>query len=294
MKSKEINIRDPFVLEHDGKYFLYGTRSETAWTKASGFDCYVSDDLQSWQGPIEIFKNDGSFWADQRYWAPECWYYHDQFYLIATFKSDTQSMGVQILQADLPTGPFVPIGDGPITPSHWECNDGTLYIDRQNKPFLVFCQSFEQSHIGRFLAMPLSDDLLKPAGDPFELFSADEAPWTIAFPYGKQQFGIDDDVYLADGPFLYRTVDGTLGMLWSSFSHNGYAVGLSLSDNGEIYGEWKHLEKPLYDQDGGHAMIFRLPDGRKSLALHYPNEMHREHVVFLELVEMAGAFRISE
>ena len=29
MKTNEINIRDPFVLVHEGKYYLYGTRGET-------------------------------------------------------------------------------------------------------------------------------------------------------------------------------------------------------------------------------------------------------------------------
>lgn len=29
MKTKEVNIRDPYVLPYQGKYYLYGTRSET-------------------------------------------------------------------------------------------------------------------------------------------------------------------------------------------------------------------------------------------------------------------------
>lgn len=31
MKSNEINIRDSYILPYDGKYYLYGTRSETAY-----------------------------------------------------------------------------------------------------------------------------------------------------------------------------------------------------------------------------------------------------------------------
>ena len=41
MKSNEINIRDPYILPYDGKYYLYGTRSETAFVgQAYGFDVY--------------------------------------------------------------------------------------------------------------------------------------------------------------------------------------------------------------------------------------------------------------
>ena len=56
MKTNGINIRDPFVLAHGGKYYMYGTRSATCWGPADGFDCYVSADLEDWEGPVEIFR----------------------------------------------------------------------------------------------------------------------------------------------------------------------------------------------------------------------------------------------
>ena len=47
MKSSDINIRDPFVFVYGGKYYLYGTRSETAFVgQAYGFDAYTSKDLE--------------------------------------------------------------------------------------------------------------------------------------------------------------------------------------------------------------------------------------------------------
>ena len=55
MKTTEINIRDPYILVHGSKYYLYGTRSATCWGPADGFDCYVSEDKENWEGPIEIF-----------------------------------------------------------------------------------------------------------------------------------------------------------------------------------------------------------------------------------------------
>ena len=48
MKLADINIRDPYVLLHEGKYYLYGTRGATCWGEADGFDAYVSDDLENW------------------------------------------------------------------------------------------------------------------------------------------------------------------------------------------------------------------------------------------------------
>ena len=64
MKLSDIHIRDPFVLLHEDKYYLYGTRGATCWGAADGFDVFVSDDLENWSEPHEVFHNDGSFWAD--------------------------------------------------------------------------------------------------------------------------------------------------------------------------------------------------------------------------------------
>ena len=61
MKLSDINVRDPFILTHEGKYYLYGTRAIHTWTEEKGegygFDVYVSSDLDEWQGPISIFEN---------------------------------------------------------------------------------------------------------------------------------------------------------------------------------------------------------------------------------------------
>ena len=55
MTFKDINIRDPFILPYDGKYYLYGTRGKTAWVAAEGLDVYVSNDLETWSEPHECF-----------------------------------------------------------------------------------------------------------------------------------------------------------------------------------------------------------------------------------------------
>ena len=55
MKRQDINIRDPYVLVHEGCYYLYGTRSDTAWSRADGFDCYVSRDLSDLTDPLRFF-----------------------------------------------------------------------------------------------------------------------------------------------------------------------------------------------------------------------------------------------
>ncbi|WP_462409554.1 glycoside hydrolase family 43 protein [Neobacillus sp. Marseille-QA0830] len=288
MKTKEINIRDPYILRHDEKYYLYGTRSATTWGLADGFDCYISEDLESWDGPYEIFHNHGDFWADRCYWAPECYFYHGSFYLAATFRSANRNMGTQILIADNPVGPFKPHSDGPVTPNEWNCLDGTLYFDANDTPYMIFGHSFEDHPSGEMNVIELSKDLRKPVGEPKLLFEASKAPWSFPIPFAKKEFGMDGDVYFVDGPCLYRTSSGKLLMLWSSWGEKGYAVGIACSDSGEIDGKWRHLETPLFGENGGHGMLFQNKEKEWMYTLHFPNDLYMERPNFRKVKELNG------
>ena len=95
--------------------------------------------------------------------------------------------------------------------------------------------------------------------------------------------GTGAPMWVTDGPFLHRRADGALAMLWSSFGEKGYVQALATSDNGELSGTWTPSPAPLFDEDGGHGMLFRAFDGRLLLALHSPNETPRERPVFLPI-----------
>ncbi len=292
MKTEEINIRDPFVLLHDDTYYLYGTRSATTWGKADGFDCYYSKDLKEWSEPIEIFHNDGSFWADRNYWAPEVNYYKGKFYFITTFGAKNKCMGIQILVSDQPTGPFRIYSDGPVTPDDWECLDGTLYIDQNETPYLIYSRAFLQEYKAGMYALELTKDLKSAVGKPKLMFYASDAPWSIPFPYAKEEFGVEEDMYFSDGPYLYRTKNDKLLMIWSSWGEKGYTVGVAHSDNDQLDGNWIHEEEPLFKEDGGHGMFFRTIEGKLYFTLHYPNDKLAEHPVFYELSDENDSLQI--
>lgn len=277
MKRMDINIRDPFMLVHGGKYYLYGTRGATCWGPADGFDVYVSSDMENWEGPHECFHNDGSFWADRNYWAPEVHCYQGAFYMLASFKREDVHRGTAILRAETPLGPFVPHSDGCVTPGDWECLDGTLYVSQTGKPYMVFCHEWVQAGDGEILALPLTDDLRSAAGEPRLLFRASEAPWGQIVTHSSGMKG-----WVTDGPFMWRTTDGTLLCLWASFSKGGYTQGVAVSDNGEIDGHFTQVE-PLFMEDGGHGMVFRALDGQLYLTLHSPNLTPQERPCFYPL-----------
>lgn len=282
MKRTEIHIRDPFVLVHEGKYYLYGTRGKTAWGMADGFDVYVSTDLAEWDGPYECFRNDGSFWADRNYWAPEVHYWQGGFYLFASFKNEVMCRGTAILRADTPMGPFVPHSDGPVTPAEWECLDGTFYVSHEGKPYMVFCHEWVQIGDGEVCAVELAQDLRKAVGKPRILFHATDAEWSRRVRHSSGMEG-----YVTDGPFLWRTQQGKLLCLWASFSESGYTETIAVSDNGEIDGKFTQAD-PLFEKDGGHGMVFRALDGQLYLTLHAPNRNPEERPHFHPIEEKDG------
>lgn len=263
--TDQINIRDPFVLVYQNEYYLYGTRGDTCWGPADGFDVYRGRDLVAWEGPFVCFRSDGSFWADRDYWAPEVHRWKDHFYMFASFKSEARRRGTAILRSVSPLGPFEPWSDGPVTPEGWECLDGTFYVSSEGTPCMVFCHEWIQAVDGEIWAMPLTGDLKSAAGDPFLLFRASEAPWSHPIRHSSGIIG-----FVTDGPFLWHGKDGALLCLWSGFSEKGYAQGLAVSDNGRIDGHFSQAD-PLFLEDGGHGMLFRTLDGKVRLALHSPN-----------------------
>lgn len=286
MTLNEINIRDPFVLAYNGSYYMYGTRGATCWGECDGFDVYTSRDLVSWSKPIEAFHKPEGFWADRNYWAPEVHEYMGSFYAFVSFKSPDRCRGTQILKADAPEGPFRLHSDGPVTPHNWECLDGTFYVDDNGQPYMVFCHEWVQVQDGQMCAVKLSSDLYGATSEPVLLFTASEPTWTRGVKSGPN--------YVTDGPFLYQPEQGSLLMLWSSFSDEGYAQAIARSESGQLLGPWKHDEKLLYSRDGGHGMIFRGFDNQLYLTLHTPNEKLKEHPVFIRLKEQGDIIEVAE
>lgn len=283
MKFCDINIRDPFVLVENGKYYLYGTRGETAWTSASGLDVYVSTDLDNWSEAKECFSVPEDFWADKEIWAPEVHKYNGMFYMFVSLRSDSRNRATQILRSDSPEGPFLPFTDGPVTPEEWMCLDGTFYVDKKGRPYIIFCHEWVQVTDGEIHAMPLTDDLSAPAGEPILLFRASEPFWA-----DKSR-----DKFITDGPFVYKTESGRLLIIWSTFTQSGYVQAVASSDNGDIDGKWSH-EELLFEKDGGHGMIFEDLDGVRHLILHSPNENPLERPVMFTVEEADDKLLIKE
>ena len=214
-------------------------------------------------------------------------YKRQHYYLFASFKAEGVCRGTQILRAISLREPFEPVSEGPVTPRDWECLDGTLFVDANDQPWIVFCHEWVQVGDGEICALRLSDDLTSAVGQPHLLFRASEAPWAQEIN-SKGRIG-----YVTDGPFLHRLASGELIMLWSSFGAGGYTVGIARSASGDILGPWQQMPEPLYAGDGGHCMVFRTFDGQLWLAFHRPNQTPDERSQFVPLRENESTLALA-
>ena len=289
MLLPQMPLHDPFILAYSPTktYYLYTSNVPSlTQVKRVGTMVYTSKDLKHWAAPKVVFTVPEGFWAEQGGWAPEVHEYRGRFYLLTTLHNDKKTLpqeiplghetymrGTIIAVSDSPDGPFVPVkSDGPIPPANFMTLDGTLYVDRAGKPWMVYAHEWLQVTDGKMEAVPLKDDLSGASGDPIYLFKASDAPWideqAVPTTVGAR--------YVTDGPELFRTKDGHLLMLWSSYEHlsdgvpgSHYVQTVARSASGELKGPWVQLA-PLVKQDSGHGMLFRTFDGQLMMVLHRP------------------------
>lgn len=283
MKSKDINIRDPFVLCENGKYYLYGTRAKDFGKGVGGFDVYISEDLTDWSEPVECFNSIAYGMNCGVNWAPEVHKYKGNYYMFATFTRENGRRGTYILRGQSPLGPFEPHSKDAVTPEQWECLDGTLYTSKEGIPYLVFCHEHEQIIDGTICYVELSEDLTCSKGEVTTMFCASSSGCADKLPNSSH--------YVTDGPFLFRTKENKLLMLWSTFIKGQYAECVVRFKNHDLGMEFEHLE-PLISDDGGHGMIFKKDD-TWILTYHTPNTSGEEHPVFHELNDIGDGVELS-
>lgn len=299
IRTEDLYIRDPYVLadREKGIYYLYRSKpsdpSEAPGDVRGCVEVFKSTDLKNWEGPKTVFTVHEDNWIKGRIWAPEVHKYRGNYYLFATLNTDLIwkgpaegrppyfFRGTQVFRSKSPEGPFKAFGNVPYTPMDQMCLDGTLWVE-DGKPWMVYCHEWVETVDGEMMVRPLKKNLSGPAGEPMRLFCASAAPWRAP------------EALVTDGPFLYRTKTGKLLMIWSNMSPKGYAVGLAESVTGKVTGPWKQHDKPLFEKDGGHGMIFRTLEGKLYLTLHAPNGGGLERAHFFELEDTGDALVVKK
>ena len=297
---RDINISDPFILTvpETGLYYTYARYFDQdrfpEVKKGPVFYALESPDLIHWSRPKLVFEAPEDFWGPNDFWAPECHKWKGKYYIFSSFRGERTYRRCQALVSDGPLGPFVPVKNEAVTPEGWQCLDASLYVDKEGKPWMLFCHEWTQVQDGQICIIPLSDDLGEAIGPPKILFRASDAPWREdRLGYMRDQGMTWISGYITDGCYAHRMQDGSLIMLWSNYCRHGYAVAYARSLSGEIQGPWVQEPVPLYVMDGGHAMLFRKFDGQLMMAMHAPNHPHsHKRMLLFEMEENGGKLAV--
>lgn len=272
-----INLSDPFIFadKSDKTYYMYGSG------RNGEVRCRASKDLLNWTEQFVVIKFTADHWAGDKAptWAAEVHEYKGKFYLFTT-SDDGKPIGknilgnnyphraTQIYVADSPRGPFRDFTNNKAhTPAEWPSLDGSLWIEG-GVPYLIYCHEWTQIMNGTIEAVRLPKDFSVPVKASFTLFSGFDAPFiTDTQPDPKKS-------YVTDGNFLFKTKTGKLGMIWSSWKGKDYVLIAAYSKSGKLKGPWIQDKELLFENNGGHGMLFRTFEGKLILSMHYvdPND----------------------
>ncbi|SHM99189.1 Glycosyl hydrolases family 43 [Cyclobacterium lianum] len=264
-----IRLSDPCILA-DAKTSMY-------YITGTGGLLWKSKDLGHWTGPYRVVETDPDSWMGPRpmIWAAELHYYKDKYYNFATFtnrevKIDTVQGNVierrasHILVSDKAEGPYVPMEDPTYLPADKPTLDGTFWVDEDGKPYMVYCYEWLQNWNGTIEKIELKPDLSGSVGKSQLLFKASESPWSRE----RNDEGDTIPNKVTDGPWLFKTQTGKLGMIWTSWVFGDYTQGVAYSESGTLDGPWIHDEQPFSPPNYGHGMLFRTFEGQLLMAVH--------------------------
>lgn len=281
-----IVLSDPFILA-DPKtnlYYMTGTRGML----------WKSRDLKFWDGPYNVTKTDPDSWMGPKpmIWAAEIHAFKSKYYYFATFTNrsvniDTVKGNVierracHVLVSDKPDGPYVQMKDPTYLPANMPTLDGTLWIDKDGKPYMVYCYEWLQNWDGTIEKIELKPDLSGTVGAGKVLFRASDSPWSRE----KDENGNDRPNKVTDGPYLFQTKTGRLGMIWTSWVYDVYTQGVAYSESGTLDGPWVQEKDPVTPPNYGHGMLFHTLNGKLVMAVHSHRNINGRYLRIPRLFE---------
>lgn len=282
-----IRLSDPFILADKGTatYYMTGT----------GGMMWKSKDLKNWTGPYEVTKTDPDSWMGPRpmIWAAELHPYKGKYYYFATFTNrnvniDTVKGNIinrrasHVLVSDKPDGPYIPMQDKIYLPAEKPTLDGTFWVDRDGKPYMIYCYEWLQNWNGTIEKIELKPDLSGSFGAGKVLFRAFDSPWSKE----KDEKGNIIPNKVTDGPYLFKTQSGKLGMIWTSWIYSDYVQGVAYSESGTLDGPWVQQKEPITPPNFGHGMLFRTFEGKLLMSVHSHKSVNGRTIRIPHLFEM--------
>ena len=275
---EELSMSDPYILADEA--------TKTYYLTSSGGRMYKSTDLKMWTGPYNVIDIKG-LWLERAGFAAAAevhkigpWYYyagtwsdHSDLIQQVPRRYNVPHNQTYLLRSDKPDGPFTDFAVTPgydYQPHDWDCIDGTLY-EEDGKVYMIFVHEWTQLIDGTMDYIELSPDLSYTVSPhPVTMFRASELPCCGEMNgLGEATFGLKMPGWVTDGPQMFRTQTGRLGMLWSTWGKERYLQAVCYSESGKISGPWVQEPEPFLANNSGHGMLFRTFEGKLLYVVHH-------------------------
>ena len=272
----DLSMSDPFIIPDP--------ETQTYYLTSTGGRLYKSKDLIWWEGPYNIINTEDS-WLKGMPAAAEIHKIGDWYYYAGTWNDHSDLIQQVPRRYNVPHNQTILLRskniEGPYEiftedrnydyqPREWDCIDGTLY-EENGKIYMIFVHEWTQIIDGTMDYIELSSDLSKTISEwPVTLFRATENPSVKEMnSIGEATFGRKLPGWVTDGPQMFRTQTGKLGMLWSGWGDERYLQLVCYSESGTIDGPWVQEPKPFLGNNSGHGMLFRTFEGKLIYLVHH-------------------------
>ena len=275
---------DPFILEHDGIYYLYSTGNKS-------YSVRTSKDLQFWQSQSEpIYRLTETSWAKEKAWAPEVYEYNGKFYLAYSAKGKNGLHSVDIAVCDTPNGRFKPLNKNKaFYAPDFSVIDASLFFDDDGRIYLYYSKDNSTNVVNgkrtsQTWGVEVKKDFSGTVGEHV-LISTPEQSWEMK----------SGNVVWNEGPVVFKE-NGVYYLLYSAnyYVSEHYSVGYATSD-----APLKMFTKPsnakLLSGNGdtvtgpGHCNILWSPDGTELFVVYHvhtipPNTDHGRSLAMDRLI----------
>ena len=228
----QLLLADPFVLEDDGWFYIYGTHA------ADGIVVYRSRDMLKWsdkcgkaKNALALHKDD--VWGEKWFWAPEVYKVGEKY--IMTYSAEEH---ICYAEADSPCGPFVQREQRPYLPNE-KGIDSSFFFDDDGKAYIYWVRF---THGNVIWVAEMSRDLHEVKLETARrLIDVEEGTWEHLM--GR----------VAEGPAVLKH-KGKYYLTYScnDYQSKDYAVGVAVADS--PMGEFRRLEgNPILHRYAGYV-----------------------------------------
>ena len=263
-----MHIGDPFVLLHDGAYYMYATGTGGA----DGFKVWKASVLGAeWTDCGHCYTVTDASFGYKNFWAPEVRRRSDgKFVMHYTAQSkEKDSLRIGVAVADSPLGPFVDAApQNPMFDFGWAAIDAHCFTDEDGTSYLYYVRDVSENirdgvRYSDIYASRLDESLTRLVTEPK----------LVLEPSQEWETRQSKEWRWNEGPFVHKH-DGKYYLTYSAncFNCKYYGVGYAVA-NGPFGPFVKAEENPILEQDErmsgpGHNALFKDKNGELWNAFH--------------------------